>query len=246
MLRDIQKLLVSLVVLLPFAVAAANDAELENVRAIVMEKFEGLEAKNVQPSDVKGWYTIQKGPIVAYVSADGRYLLQGDMIDLESQVNLSDQVRSRMRRDVMARVSNEEVIAFSPAEVKYSVSVFTDIDCSYCRKLHAEIDQYMANGIEVRYLLYPRNGPSSRSWNTAEQVWCAKDRNYALTQAKLDKNFSTSKCDSSMVADHYLIGQDVGLSGTPAIVFDDGTLLAGYLPPAALLQRLRASAAKSQ
>ena len=246
MLRNIPKLLVSLALLLPFAVAAAGDAELESVRAIVMEKFEGLEAKNVQPSDVKGWYTIQKGPIVAYVSADGRYLLQGDMIDLEAQVNLSDQVRSSMRRDVMARVSSEEVIAFSPAEVKYSVSVFTDIDCTYCRKLHAEIDQYMANGIEVRYLLYPRNGPSSRSWNTAEQVWCAKDRNYALTQAKLDKDFSTSNCDSSMVADHYLIGQDVGLSGTPAIVFDDGTLLAGYLPPAALLQRLQASAAKSQ
>ena len=223
MIRDIPKLLVSLAFLLPFAVAAADDAELESVRAIVMEKFEGLEAKNVQPSDVKGWYTIQKGPIVAYVSADGRYLMQGDMIDLEAQVNLSDRVRSSMRRDVMARVSNDEVIAFSPAEVKYSVSVFTDIDCTYCR-----------------------NGPSSRSWNTAEQVWCANDRNYALTQAKLDKDFSTSNCDSSMVADHYLIGQDVGLSGTPAIVFDDGTLLAGYLPPAALLQRLQASAAKSQ
>jgi thiol:disulfide interchange protein DsbC len=246
MIRDIPKLLVSLAFLLSFAVAAADDAELESVRATVMERFEGLEAKNVQASDVEGWYTIQKGPIVAYVSADGRYLMQGDMIDLEAQVNLSDRVRSSMRRDVMARVSNDEVIAFSPAEVKYSVAVFTDIDCTYCRKLHAEIDQYMANGIEVRYLLYPRNGPSSRSWNTAERVWCAKDRNYALTQAKLDKDFSTSSCDSSMVADHYLIGQDVGLSGTPAIVFDDGTLLAGYLPPAALLQRLQASAAKSQ
>ena len=246
MLRKSAKLLVSLVIVLPFVVMAADDAALDTVRASVMDRFEGIEAKDIQPSQVDGWYTIQKGSIVAYVSADGRYLLQGDMIDLEAQVNLSDQVRSSMRRDVMAAVSDDEVITFTPPEVKYSVTVFTDIDCSYCRKLHAEIDEYLANGIEVRYLLYPRNGPTSRSWSTAEEVWCAVDRNHALTMAKRDKDFLTKDCDSSMVKNHYLIGQDVGLSGTPAIVFEDGTLLAGYLPPAALLQRLEANGARTR
>ena len=246
MFSKFAKLLVALGVLLPFIAMAADNAELESVRASVMERFDGVEAENVQPSEVDGWYTVQKGPIVAYVSADGRYLLQGDLIDLEAQVNLTEQARTSMRRELMAKVSDNDVIAFSPAEVKYSVSVFTDIDCSYCRKLHAEIDGYMANGIEVRYFLYPRNGPTSRSWNTAEEVWCANDRNYALTQAKLDKRFTTSKCDSSMVGNHYVIGQDVGLSGTPAIVFEDGTLVSGYLPPAALLQRLEVNDKSSQ
>ena len=132
---------------------------------------------------------------------------------------------------LMATVSDDEIIMFSPAEVKYSVTVFTDVDCTYCRTLHSQIDEYLAQGIEVRYMLYPRNGPASRAWNTSEDVWCAADRKRALTLAKLDREFRHRKCDASSVQDHYIMGQDVGLSGTPAIVLDDGTLIGGYLPP---------------
>ena len=246
MFRKSAKLLALSGIALSFVAFAAEDAELESVRASVIEKFDGLEAKNVQPSGVDGWYAIQKGPIVAYISADGRYLLQGDLIDLEDDVNLSEQARTSMRRDLMAAIPDEELITFSPSEVKYSVAVFTDIDCTYCRKLHNQIDEYLANGIEVKYLLYPRNGPTSRSWHTSEEVWCAVDRNHALTMAKRDEDFLTRECDSSMIRDHYMIGRDVGLSGTPAIVFEDGTLVGGYVPPAALLQRLQANAARTQ
>jgi len=229
----------------PLAVAAADDAELEAVRKKFTGMFESVEPENIKPSPVDGWYVIAQPPIVAYVSADGRYLLQGDIIDLDRQENISELSRANMRRDVMADVADDEVIRFSPAEVKYSISVFTDIDCTYCRKLHAQIDEYMANGIEVRYLLYPRNGPASRSWNTAQEVWCSNDRNHALTMAKLEKNFVTQKCESSMVGDHFQIGRDIGLSGTPAILLDDGTMIGGYLTPAQLTQRLEANAANS-
>jgi thiol:disulfide interchange protein DsbC len=118
------------------------------------------------------------------------------------------------------------------------VTVFTDVDCTYCRKLHAQIDEYMAEGIAIRYVLYPRNGPASRAWTTSEDVWCAKDRNRALTAAKMDREFETSKCDASMLTRHYTLGRDIGLTGTPAIVLEDGTLIAGYLPPSALGARL--------
>jgi thiol:disulfide interchange protein DsbC len=125
--------------------------------------------------------------------------------------------------------------------VQHSVSVFTDIDCTFCRRLHSQIDDYMDQGIEIRYFLYPRNGPTSPSWAKAEKVWCADDRNEALTLAKLDKEYPTHTCDSSIVSNHYLIGQDVGLRGTPAIVLDDGTLFSGYLPPAQLKEAIVAS-----
>ena len=101
----------------------------------------------------------------------------------------------------------------------------------------------LENGIEVRYFLYPRGGPASRSWNTSEEVWCSKDRGDALTQAKLDRKFETTSCDASAVSDHYVIGQEVGLNGTPAIVLDDGELIGGYLPPDALRMRLDQKAA---
>jgi thiol:disulfide interchange protein DsbC len=221
------------------AAESDDDKALAEVRAKIDAMFDEIGPEDVDVSPVDGWYTVHKGSIVAYVSEDGRYLLQGDMIDLDSQVNLSEQARNESRREVMSSVTDEQAILFSPAEVKHTVTVFTDVDCTYCRKLHSEIDGYLAEGIEIRYMLYPRGGPSSGSWKTSEEVWCARDRNGALTAAKQDREFVTNKCDASTITKHYMLGQDVGLTGTPAIVFEDGTLLSGYLPPAALVSRLQ-------
>ena len=225
------------------AAAADADPQLEAVRAKISGMFDFLEPEDVIPSALDGWYMIQKGSIVAFVSDDGRYLMQGDLIDLDTSRNLTELARSGVRRELVANLADEETILFSPEEVKYSVTVFTDVDCTYCRKLHAEIDQYLAEGIQVRYVLYPRGGPASRAWTTSEDVWCASDRNGALTAAKMDQAFDTQKCDSTMITRHYALGQDVGLSGTPAIVTTDGELIAGYLPPAALSMRLQQAAA---
>ncbi len=221
-----------------FAQASENVA-LDEVRGKIGEMFSEIEPQDVDVSPVEGWYTIQKGSVVAYVSADGRYLLQGDMIDLDQQLNLSEQVRTNARRDVLASLTDDNVIAFSPQKVKHTVTVFTDVECTYCRKLHGQIDEYLAQGIEVRYLLYPRGGPASRSWKTSEEVWCASDRNDALTAAKQGRPFESHSCDVSAITDHYMLGQDIGLTGTPAIVLEDGTLLSGYLPPEALASRLQ-------
>ena len=237
------RLLAAVATLAVANVAAAADADprLEAVRAKVSDMFASIDPEHVSASPIDGWYTVQKGSIVAYISADGRYLLQGDLIDLDSQLNLSEQSRSNARRELVASLKNEESILFSPAEPKHSVTVFTDIDCTYCRKLHNEIDQYLDLGIAVRYVLYPRNGRSSRAWSTSEDVWCSSNRNDALTAAKLDRKFETSQCDASMIGKHYELGQEIGLSGTPAIVFDDGTLIGGYLPAAALGARLNSA-----
>ena len=228
----------SLLMLAISAQAADVDSQLEEVRVKVSTMFDMIDPENVNPSPLDGWFTIQKGSVVAYISADGRYLLQGDLIDLDLQVNLSEQSRTDARRKLVGSLSDEDSILFSPVEVKHAVTVFTDVDCTYCRKLHAQIDEYMDRGIAIRYVLYPRNGPASRAWSTSEDVLCSRDRNAALTAAKLDREFETSKCDTSMLTKHYTLGQDIGLNGTPAIVFEDGTMVAGYLAPAALSMRL--------
>ena len=225
------------------ASADETSTELDLVRERVSEMFDLIDQDDVSISTVDGWYTIHKGSIVASISADGSSLLQGDLIDLDTQANLSEAVRNEARRELMASVKDEDVILFSPAEVKYSVSIFTDVECTYCRRLHSQIDEYLAHGIEVRYLMYPRNGPTSRAWSTAEEVWCSSDRNSALTAAKLDREFASTDCDASIVQEHYDMGHDVGLSGTPAIVLADGTLISGYLPPDQLKARLDQSAA---
>ena len=231
-------------VLLFFAVPATAEevsADLQKVRETVAERFAEINPEDIFESQVPGWYTIRKGAIVAYISGDGRYLLQGDLIDLQEKANLSEESRNDARVIMMSAIPNEQLIVFSPEEVQHTVSIFTDIDCTFCRRLHSQIDEYMEQGIEVRYFLYPRNGPTSPSWAKAENVWCADDRNEALTLAKLDQEYPTRTCDASIVSKHYLIGQDVGLRGTPAIVIGDGTLFSGYMPADQLKQAIVAS-----
>ncbi len=222
----------------------AGNALADDQLAAVQEKISGLfpeiQSEHVVVSPIDGWYTIRKGAIVAYVSADGRFLMQGDLIDLDQQVNLTESARNDARRDLMADFPSERMIVFTPENPKYSVSVFTDIDCTFCRRLHNQMEDYLSRGIEVRYLLYPRNGPTSPAWAKAEQVWCADDRNEALTMAKLDQSFETHACNPAEISAHYAMGQDVGLTGTPALVLEDGTLISGYLPPAQLEQALAA------
>lgn len=231
----------SVVLLATSAYAADVDPQLAQVRAKVSAAIDFIDPQDINSSPVKGWYTIQKGSFLAYVSADGRHLIQGDLFDLETRVNLSERSRTDARRELVGSLEDKDAIMFSPAEVKHSVTVFTDIDCTYCRKLHAQIDEYLSLGIAVRYVLYPRNGPASRAWSTSEDVLCASDRGRALTAAKLDQKFETSKCDTSMLTRHFTLGQDIGLNGTPAIVLEDGTLIGGYLPPATLNTRLESA-----
>lgn len=232
----------TLTMLALFGAAAAAAADADPKLAAVQEKvtstFETVEAKHVSRSPVDGWYTIRKGSIVAYISEDGRYLLQGDLIDVERNINLSEVSRNDSRRELVAALPDDQAILFSPGDVKHSVTVFTDVDCFYCRKLHAEIDGYLEQGIEVRYVLYPLKGPASRTWATSEEVWCSRDRGKALTAAKLDEEFQTSECDASVVSANYVLGQDIGLNATPAIVLEDGSLIRGYQSPAALKARL--------
>jgi len=231
--------LISASLFISSSLLAETDAEeLQRVRDKVAGMFSEIEAQHVNAGPIDGWYTVAKGAIVAYISGDGRYLMQGELIDLDQSVNLTENARSAARVEMMASIPDDELIIFTPDEVKHTISVFTDIDCTFCRRLHSQIDDYLAEGIEVRYLLYPRSGPASASWVKAERVWCSDDRNSALTLAKLDKNFESRDCDSSTVHSHYAAGQDVGLRGTPAIVTEDGTLVSGYMEPAELSNAL--------
>ena len=218
-----------------------DNAELRQVRQTISGMFSGIAEEDVFPSQIEGWYTVRKGAVVAYVSGDGRYLLQGDLIDLVQQINLSEKDRNDARVSMMSSVADDSLIVFTPETQRHSVSVFTDIDCTFCRRLHSQIDEYMEEGIQIRYFLYPRSGPASESWVKAEQVWCADNRNEALTLAKLDKNFQTRECDSAIVSAHFSMGQDVGLRGTPAIVLEDGTLVSGYMPAKQLSEAIVAA-----
>jgi thiol:disulfide interchange protein DsbC len=125
------------------------------------------------------------------------------------------------------------MVVFGPEDAAHTITVFTDIDCTYCRKLHREIDQINARNIRVRYVFYPRFGPGSESWAKADAVWCSKDRQSALTRAKSGEDITADNCPTP-VAEHYALGNKIGVRGTPAILMEDGELLPGYVPAAEL------------
>ncbi len=202
----------------------------------------GVEASDIADSPLPGIYEIAVGSNVAYVTADGRYVLEGDLYDLSTNENVTETRRARARVSVLAGVDTADMIIFSPdpEDVKHTVTIFTDIDCGYCRQFHSEIAKVNELGIEVRYLFYPRTGPDTDSWFKADKVWCsgAEARNSALTLAKLGGQIPDETCDSSPVNDHYELGHLVGVRGTPTMYSESGVHVGGYLPPDELLMRL--------
>ncbi|HTU65978.1 MAG TPA: DsbC family protein [Steroidobacteraceae bacterium] len=210
-------------------------------RAAIAKKLEGLKVEDVRISPVPGIFEVTRDSNVSYITSDGRYAIVGDMVDLDSDANLSENRRRAIRQRLIDTVPENEMVVFSPKDPKYTITVFTDIDCGYCRKLHSQIAEYNRLGIRVRYLFFPRSGPDTDSWHKAEEVWCASNRNDALTKAKNGEKINSKECGANnIVARDYELGHKVGVDGTPAIFLASGEMLPGYAPPGTLMQYLKA------
>lgn len=215
-------------------------------RVRLAHRIPGATVQDLHASPVKGIYELSRGTDIAYVTADGHYAFTGDLYDLRSNQNLSEQQRRTMRRRLIAAIPQSQMVVYGPKDARYTVTVFTDVDCAYCRKLHSQMAQYNRLGIRIRYLAFPRTGPHTESWYKAEEVWCAPDRKAALTRAKLGEKLHTRPCSHNPVAREYALGRKLGLTGTPVIILSDGELLPGYVPPEQLAQDLRAAAAEAR
>jgi thiol:disulfide interchange protein DsbC len=231
---------VSVVALLAVAACAqAGDSQqLEKVRKNVVERVPGITAESITQSNAPGLYQIQRGQEYGYVTADGRYMIFGDMVDLVTGEEITERQRGAARLAVLKQFGSDQVIEFAPKDPKFFVTVFTDIDCGYCRKLHAEMKQYNDAGIGIRYLFYPRFGPNSPPYQQAQAVWCSGDRREALTQAKRGVPIIASSRCPNPVNDQYAAGAAIGIDATPTLILPDGEMVRGYMPAHALAARL--------
>jgi len=215
--------------------AYAIDAEADKrIRATMAELLPEQAVTKISATPFDGLYEVILGTNVVYMSGDGRYILRGDMLDMRERENLSEKQRISARKEIFDALSEAEYIEFSPPHPDHHLYVFTDIDCGYCRRLHQDVPVLNKNGIGVRYLAYPRGGMDSNTSRTMEDVWCAKDRQQALTDAKNGKNVPQANCENP-VAEDYELGRKLGIRGTPAIYTDDGEELRGYVPPGQLI-----------
>jgi thiol:disulfide interchange protein DsbC len=200
-----------------------------------------IQIESVKPIDQTPFFevTLKTGERI-YTDSTGSHFVAGDLYQVGSGgvKNLTDIGRRADRQELLGQLDESTLIVFSPkGEVKYRLLVFTDIDCGYCRRLHSEIEQLQENGIEIRYAAFPRAGVGSDSYNKYVSVYCAKDQNATMTLAKQGETPEVATCDNP-VADQYQLGQKLGITGTPTLIFEDGEMQPGYAPWKELLKRM--------
>jgi thiol:disulfide interchange protein DsbC len=219
------------------AVATELSPEQQAIKTAFETTFPELEVTDVLPTPVEGLQMIAVGAEIFYVSADGEYLIAGDMYAMDTRKNLTDVVRNKERYKLLETLTDDNTILFAAEDAEYTVTVFTDIDCGYCRKLHREMATYNDAGISIRYAFFPRSGPDTESWAKAEAVWCADSRQEALTASKGGEPIEGEACDTP-VAEHYELVNLLGLRGTPALFTDAGEFISGYVSADELLDEL--------
>lgn len=229
------------------AVAASGekDPDIQKIRTELSQRLGDISVDHIEKSPVPGLYEVMIGAGLYYVSADGRYLIQGKMVDIHTGTDLTEAKVSKARKKLIDAVGEENMVVFGKGDEAHTINVFTDIDCGYCRKLHSQIDEYNEKGIRVRYMFYPRAGVNSDSGRKAVSVWCADDRKQAMSDAKQGKAIPQKTCENP-VAKEYELGKEVGVTGTPALVLENGELIPGYIPPARLKVLLDSKAAESK
>lgn len=233
--------LLVLAALLGWLAPAAALADEGDIRKRLKAALPDMPVKTIVRSPLDGFYliTLKDGQML-YASEDGRHLFNGSLFRLmpTGVLDLTEQVRSENRRKLLQGIPREDMVVFSArGRTNAVLTVFTDIDCAYCRKLHQEVPELNQLGVEVRYLAFPRAGTGSESYDKIVSAWCADNPQVALTRAKLGKQIPDRTCRNP-VASHLALGGQAGISGTPALVLQSGQLISGYIPANELARAL--------
>lgn len=220
--------------------------DLAQVTKVLNALMPNAKVDSIADSVMPGIYEAVFGPQVIYISKNGRYILEGDLFDLTTRTNLTEGKRRVGRAKVVKNLDEKAMVVFSPKKVKYTITAFTDIDCGYCRKMHKQMADYNKLGIEFRYLAYPRSGKGSPSYFKALSVWCAKDPQEAMSFAKGGAKLEQIQAIAQVkgkdckndILNHMAAARQVGVTGTPTLVFDNGQVAPGYVEPKRLIQIL--------
>ena len=203
--------------------------------------FPEIKAVNISPSQLDGYYeVILTDPFidVMYISTDGKYVIQGAVTDLELMTNISTNRINSIKLNILESISDSDKIVFKAKEEKYVINVFTDVDCPYCAKLHANMRQMNDLGITVKYLASPLEQLHPNAQSAMEKIWCAEDRELAMHNYKSKRYLPDSPDCINPVSEQLAISKQLGVNGTPSIFFENGTNLPGYLPPNDILNRI--------
>ena len=234
----------SALILLLFVIPAtliASESAIDDIFDSLKNRVDGLQRDNIEPAIVDGLYKVTIGFDVYYLSANAEYLFSGDVIELATGEKVDGSGLDGKRKRMIETVATDDLVIYpSTSEKKTEITIFTDTTCPYCRKIHEEIPLLTEAGIDVRYLAFPRAGSQSQVAVDMASIWCAEDKPAAMTASKQGRRVEPAECDDP-VAEQYALGAAMKIRGTPAIIMENGELVAGYLPASALIERALAA-----
>jgi len=222
--------------LLTSFIAHAETAGTEKLKQALAKSMPNVQTTKISATPIEGLYEVVVGSQVVYMSDDARYMIEGDLFDLKTKKNISEDAKSSIRLAVLNKLGEDNMLIYRPEKVKDVITVITDIDCPYCRRLHSEVPDYLKNDIEVRYIFMPLKGISDMRKTIS--VWCSDDKQLALDIAKAGGEVEDKTCDNP-ISEHMQLARELGIRGTPAIVLEDGQLLPGYVPVDKLIAEIR-------
>lgn len=218
--------------------AAGMDPGASHLQSALLKLLPNVKITHIKPTPIKGLYEVIVGTQLVYMNSNATYFIDGDMVEMSTHKNLTEASRAVMRLNKLKNYPESKMVVYTPPKkIKHTITVVTDVYCPYCRRLHSEMNQYMADGIKVRYIFMPLKG--QQDYDATVSVWCSKDRHKALDILKAGGHIEAKTCKNP-IDEQYQLARSLGVNGTPAIIMDDGEMLPGYVPEKQLLKKLDA------
>lgn len=225
-----------LLLLIAFSTSLHADNDVQQLKNILAKRLPNVEVDKISKSPLDGLYEVVAGSQIVYMTKDGRYMIDGDFVDLVSKRNHTEEAKSGMRLAQINALGEENMLIYKPETVKHTVTIVTDINCPYCRRLHDEMSQYLKLGVQVRYIFMPLKGQDDVEKTIS--VWCSEDRNLSLDIVKGGGSIESKTCDNP-IKKQLDLARKIGVRGTPAIILEDGSMLPGYVPIGKLIGEIR-------
>jgi thiol:disulfide interchange protein DsbC len=235
----VKNLFISFIFIFSASLPSSEEQIKDSIKNILPD---GTKIESIEPTPIKDMFAVYYGDLQPiYVTKDGSFFIYGDIykINNNSISNFTEDSISQKRKSILSEIPSNELISFKSDNEKFSVIVFTDVDCGYCRKLHNQIEEYNKLGISIHYAAFPRSGMGTSAFTKMVGAWCSANPKDSISKLKNNKNLDLSFCDTQPVSKQYIIGQKLGVNGTPAIFSMDGVMFPGYIEPEELLLKLK-------
>lgn len=235
-MKLLSKYVLPLFLSLTSSIAWSADDAIETLKKNLAEHIPSATISHVKETPIDGLFEVVVDSGIYYMNVGARYIINGDLTDLATKRNITEETRANNRKSRIEDFGEKNMVVYSPKEVTHTITVVTDIDCPYCRRLHSEMDEYMKNNVKVRYIFMPLKGKADME--TTVSVWCSKDRNQALDLAKSGGELEKASCDNP-IREHLALARGLNVRGTPAIIMENGEMLPGYVPAKKLIPELK-------